>query len=178
LVIANEEKKAAEKALSDADQSVMHPDLETKLANAQRRVAGLMRKSAAAAVRLGLVESLLGSIDTFTAAIRAIPTGGRRSPFATAALYDDLHHGATSQFTHVLLVKAQPAQASLLTGDKPLWFADKFSTIVEVNVTYMLIATSDSHIEHAGTATAMASAHGDLGSELRFDATVNVAGVG
>jgi hypothetical protein len=177
LAIAKAEEKDAENALADADQKKPHPDLDTSLDNARKRVAGLTRKSGAAAVRLGLVDGLIGSIDTFSAAIRVIPAGGRRSPLATAALYDQLHQGATSQFTHVLLVKAQPAQSAQLTDDKPLWFADKFSTIVEVNVTYMLIATQDSHVERAGTATAIASAHGDLGSELRFDTKTPVAGV-
>jgi hypothetical protein len=177
LAIAKADEKDAEKAVADADPKIPHPDLDTDLDNARKRVTGLTRKSGAAAVRLGLVDGLIASIDAFTAAIRVIPAGGRRSPFATAALYDELHAGASSQFTHALLVKAQPAQSAQLTDDKPLWFRDKFSTIVEVNVTYMLIATGDSRIVRAGTATAIASAHGDLGSELRFDTTAPVVGV-
>jgi hypothetical protein len=124
------------------------------------------------------VDALIDSIDRFSAAIRVIPTGARRSPLATAALYDELHQDATSRFTHVLLVKAQPGESAQLVDDKPLWFKDKFSTLVEVNVTYMLLATDDSHVALAGTATAMASAHGDLGSKVRFDTKAHVVGAG
>ena len=178
LALAKIEEKDAEKALADADpKAAPHPDLDTRLDNARELVVGFMQQSSDAAVRLGLVESLISSIDAFSAAIRVIPAGGRRSPLATAALLDQLHEGATSQFTHVLLVKAQPAQSAYLTDDRPLWFKDKFSTIVEVNVTYMLIATNDSRVVRAGTATATAAAYGDLGSEISFRTTTPVVGV-
>jgi len=178
LAGAKSEEKDAEKAVADADPNAApHDDLDARLDSARKRVAALTRQSSVAAIRLGLVESLISSIDAFGAAIRVIPAGGKRSPLATAALFDQLHEGATSHFTHVLLVKAQPAQSTQLTDDKPVWFPDKFSTIVEVNVTYMLIATNDSRVVRAGTATAIAAAHGELGSEIRFRTTTPVAGV-
>jgi len=178
LANAKEEKRVAEKALADADEKGPHPELDVALENALKRIADLSRQSGAAAVRLGQVDALIDSIDRFSAAIRVIPTGARRSPLATAALYDELHQGATSRFTHVLLVKAQPGESAQLVDDKPLWFKDKFSTLVEVNVTYMLMATEDSHVALAGTATAMASAHGNLGSEVRFNTKAHVVGAG
>ena len=178
LAVARSEERDAEKALAATDPNqAPDPNLETTLENARKRVAGLSRQSSELAERLALVESLIASIDAFSAAIRVIPAGGRRSPLASAALFDQLHQGADPRFTHVLLVKAQPAQSVQLTDDKPLWFKDKFSTVVEVNVTYMLISTDDSSVIRAGTATAMAAAHGDLGSDIRFSTTTPVVGV-
>jgi hypothetical protein len=177
LTIAKADLASAEKAFADADHKKPHPDLDAAIDNAQKAVAGLTRKVDAATTRLGSIDSVLAAIDAFTAAIRVVPAGGRRSPLATAMLRDDMHAGSPSWFSHVLLIKSQPAQSAQLTDDKPLWFKDKFSTLVEVNVTYMLISTDDSHVDRAGTATAMKSAHGDLGSQFHFDTESNVAGV-
>ncbi len=178
LALARAEEKDAEKALADADpKTAPHTNLDTRLENARKRIACLTRESSRVVVRLGLVESLISSIDAFIAAIRAIPAGGGRSPLATATLFDQLHEGASPRFTHVLLVTAQTAQSVQVTDDRPLWFKDRFSTGVEVNVTYMLIATNDSRVVRAGTATANAVAHGELGSEIRIHTSTPVAGV-
>ena len=40
----------------------------------------------------------------------------------------------------------QGVTSQQLTDDKPLWFKDKFSTIVEVNVTFMCLETAGSTI--------------------------------
>jgi hypothetical protein len=173
LSTATSELEAAKKALAEADKTVPHPDLEAKIEQAQRLVSALSRQSAEVADQLGLTESLILSIDSFTAAIRVVPSGGRRSPLATAALFDQLHAGAEPRFSHVLLVKAQPGQGTQVTNDKMLWFEDKFSTVIEVNVTYMLIATEDSRILHSGTATATATAHGNIGDTITFERTTH-----
>jgi hypothetical protein len=115
-----------------------------------------------------LVDSLLASIDAFTTALRVVPTGGRRSPLTTAALHELLHVGGDRRFTHVLLVKAGPAQSAQLTDDRPLMFADRFSILVEVNVTYMLLATDSGAIVKAGSMSTQAAAHGSLGDSIRF----------
>lgn len=115
-----------------------------------------------------LVDSTLASIDGFTSALRVVPAGGRRTPLATAALFDALHEGAADRFTDVLLVKAGPAQSAMLTEDQPLLFQDRFSVLVEVNVTFMLLATDSGTIAAAGTASNQAVAHGTLGESIRF----------
>jgi len=171
LVSAKDHLKDAEKALADADKTKPHPDLEAAVNAARDEVKQRTIQSHNVTTRVSMVEALLSSIDAFTAAIRVVPTGGRRSPFATAVLLDQLHggdSGATPAFSHALLVKAQPAQFSQLTSDKPLWINDKFSTMVEVTITYMLIATSDSSIARAGAATATAVAYGRLGDKFAY----------
>jgi hypothetical protein len=175
LTDAKSREQKAAKALADAE--VVDPALQQEYDDAHALVTKLTRSSTELVVRLGLVDSLVAAIDAFTAAVRVIPPGGRRSSLSTAALLQSLHDGAEPRFTHVLLVKSQPAQAAQLTDDKPLWFKDKFSTIVEVNVTYILIATADSRIVRAGTATATTAAHGDLGSEIAIKPIGSVAGV-
>jgi hypothetical protein len=116
-----------------------------------------------------LVESLLAAIDAFLSAIRTIPSGGRRTPLATASLYQAIHDEGDKGLTHVLLVKAQPAQSAMLTDDKPFMFADKFSTLVELSVTYMLVATNAPWLVASGTETAMTMAHGKLGEAITLE---------
>lgn len=176
LTVAKAQEKDAEQAVRDADpEAGGQADIKNDLYDARNRVAVLTHQFAKASQRLGLVESLISSMDTFTAAIRVTPTGGRRSPLATAALVEQLHSDANPHFTHVLLVKAQPSQATQLTEDRPLHLRDKFSTIVEVNITYMLIGTEDSHVIRAGTATSVTAAHGTLGEDIRFEPKKHVS---
>jgi hypothetical protein len=168
LASAMDEKEAADTALADAGTSP-DPKLVEEVARTRELVKQHTIASSDAGVKISMVEALITTIDAFAEAIRKVPESGRRSPLAAAALHDQLHEGAGTPFTHVLLVKAQPAQFSQLTNDKPLWFADNVSTLVEVNVTYMLIATTDSSIVRAGTASATAMAYGKLGEIFKFD---------
>jgi hypothetical protein len=116
-----------------------------------------------------LVDSLLASIDAFITGIRAVPEGGMRTPLGTASLYHAIHDTSRDGITHVLLVKAQAAQSAMLTDDRPLWFADKFSSLVEVNVTFMLLEAPGAWLIQSGTATAMTMAHGRLGEGIWFE---------
>lgn len=71
--------------------------------------------------------------------------------------------GGGNGFTHVLLVKTQAGQAQQMLDNQPLWWRDKFSTVVEVSITYMLIDTCTSEIVASGTESAVESAHGKIG---------------
>jgi hypothetical protein len=114
-------------------------------------------------------------------AIRTVPTGGKRSPLTTAALFELLHPGPggqtapsgnapqTHKLTHVLLVKSQAGTAAETIDNKPLWFEDHFSTIVDVSITYMLIQATDSEIVDADTVTVTAAAHGTIGEKPAID---------
>ena len=83
------------------------------------------------------------------------PEGGARPPIAIATLQELLHKadGTPDAFTHVLFIKAEAGQAPLPLENKPLWWEDKFSSVVDVSVTYMLIKAEGSGVEAAGTAT-------------------------
>ena len=111
------------------------------------------------------VDSVLASIDSFVASINKTPEGGARPPIAIATLQELLHKadGTPDAFTHVLLIKAEAGQAQQLLENKPLWWEDKFSSVVDVSVTYMLIKAEGSGVEAAGTATGTASAFGKIG---------------
>ena len=162
LATAQAELKRLEKLYADADTDARRAELEPKVKAAGDDVADLTKANSEATVRLTMIESVTSAIDTFNTAIRAVPAAGGRSPIATAALYENLHTGA-DRFTHVLLVKAEPGQAQQTTQDRPLWFKDRFTTIVDVNLLFMLLGTRASTIVAAGTVTATAQTHGTIG---------------
>jgi hypothetical protein len=162
-------KKAKEREIADAGNNPP-PNLGVELGEILKAIELLNRRITRDVVRLGYIDSLITSIDAFAAAVRAVPTGARRSSLATAALHELLHKPGliadrAEQFTHVLLVKGQPGQSQQVVNNLPLWFQDKFSTIVDVNVTYMLIETASSRIVTSGTVTCVAKAWGNIGEE-------------
>jgi hypothetical protein len=179
--VAAERRRVAslEKAISDAGKNP--PDgLGLQREEALKTIEGIERKMVDMTLRLGLIDGLITSIDAFLAAIAKVPEGARRSPLAAAALHEHLRPAeipsgtaaaVSTTSTHVLLIKAQPGQSQQLLNDKPFWFDDKFSTIVDVSVTYVLIATKDSIVLSAGTVTKTARAYGTVGEmpELILD---------
>jgi hypothetical protein len=170
LSLAKAAEAAAEKAVADAGSKATK-EQRVALDNAQREVAEATRGSTGAAIKIGLIESVVAAVDSFTSAIRVIPAGGRRSPLATAALFDRLHCEDSQSspdgcFTHMLLVKSQSGQAQQLVDNQPFWFEDKFSTVVDLSVTYMLIESKSSSLLAAGTVTGTAKAFGKVGGEF------------
>ena len=175
------EHRTATTLAKEIDDAGKNPTdkLAAQLEDAQKAIARIEREMAGMTLRLGLIDALITSIDAFLAAIAAVPEGARRSALASAALHEQLRPAATgegtaaapSTSTHVLLIKAQPGQSQQLHDDKPFWFQDKFSTIVDVSVTYVLIATNDSTVLSAGTVTKTARAYGNVGEmpELTLD---------
>ena len=144
------------------------PDQAQRIEAAKRTIYGLQRQLTEIELRAGLIDSLLTATDAFTSTIRAVPASGRRSPLASAALHEQLHEG-TPGYTHVLLVKTQTGQAQQILDNRPLWWHDRFSTVVNVSITYMLIEASTSAIVAAGTETAIQSAHGLIGYRPTID---------
>lgn len=194
LSLAKQHLEDAEKAVNDASKGAEPgADLIAERDRARRAVAELTRQYLEAVERLSLIESTVTTLDAFNTAIHTVPTGGRRSPLATATLHEQLRApdrshdeeesaaassatGTTPdnprrdgpEFTHVLLVKAQPGQWTQLVSDRPLMLKDKYSTLVETNVTFALISTSDSRIVRAGTVSSLVSVYGELGSSIEF----------
>jgi hypothetical protein len=186
LPAAKDDEARLAKDVEDASKSpAKAPDeLVQKLVRAKLLVGSLTKGVADAAVRMATIESLISSIDAFNSAIRVVPTGGRRTPLSTAALHELLHGNAieltggpeaqqtrplASGISHVLLVKGQAGTAQQMTENRPLWARDKFSAIVDVSVTYILIQTTDSQVLDADTVTATATAHGDIGAKPTID---------
>jgi predicted nucleic acid-binding Zn-ribbon protein len=118
--------------------------------------------------RASLIEALIAAITGFVAGIRTVPEGMRRSALASAALHHALHKGP-SRFTHVLLVKAQVGTAQQLVDNRPLWFKDKFSAIVDASLAYILINTEDSRIQASGIETSVHSAYGNIGQHPKLE---------
>ena len=135
----------------------------------------LTQQSTNAAVRIGMIDSVVSAIDTFLVAIRAVPQGAKRNALASADLHELLHAAAGSDdagaegFSHVLLVKAQAGQINQLLDNKPLFLADKFSVIADVTVTYMLIQSSNSRVATAGTVTGTVRGYGKIGEAPKIE---------
>ena len=159
-------EKELKKQIEEAGDAVP-PKLIEDLAATVKKIKELNRKIADETVRLGMIDSLASTIEQFLSAIRLIPEGAHRSPLATAALRELLHDraGGTEAFTHALLVKGQAGQSQQLLENRPLWFQDKFSTVVDVSVTFTLIDLPASNVVSAGTVTGTAKAYGKIGDE-------------
>lgn len=152
---------------NDADKEVLGKGLDD-LGKAR---AGLLSKAAKEEARIAGIDAVITGLDSFTTAIRTIPAGAKRSPLATAALHEQLHTGE-QRFDVVLLVRAEAGQTQQVVTNKPLWFRDRFATVVDVGITYMLISTNGSSILAAGTAPGTATATGKLGDAI----TINIDG--
>jgi hypothetical protein len=147
--------------------------LEAELAAARKSsppdpavIAGLEAKVKAEAIRIGLLDTLIPAMDAYGTAIRTVPEGERRSPLASAALHEALHpmtDGGKPAISHVLLVKSQGGGVEQLLNNRPLWLDDKFTTVVDVSVSFMLLQTSDSQVVFSGTETRVVKAHGEIG---------------
>jgi hypothetical protein len=177
------EHEGAEAALLEArrEEERLSSAAESKppeVASARQVVKERQQAVEAIDVRISLVDGMLTSIDAFTAAIGKVPEGARRSALATAALHEQLHPAAKASdgtqppgFTHVLLVKTQPGGSQQLNDNKPFFMADRFSTLVDVSVTYVLIKTEGSQVVASGTVTRIARAWGKIGDRPEFDLT-------
>jgi hypothetical protein len=117
-------------------------------------------------MRLGLVDSIAAAMDAFLASLAAIPQGATRSRLTDAILRQQLHVGAADRFTHVLLVKSQGGALHEAVDNRPLWFNDRFTILAAVSLTYLLIATDDSHALASGTVAGTATGHGTIGKSL------------
>lgn len=161
---------ATAKAELEGLQKAKPPD-QALVLEAEKKVYRVQAQLDEVEVRVGVVESLLSAMDSFVAAIRAIPANGGRSALATAALHEQLHggDGGETKYTHVLLVKTQSGQVQQMLDNRPLWFKDKYSTAVEASISYMLLDTASSAIVAAGTESAVQSAHGTIGDRPTLD---------
>ncbi len=142
------------------------PDDQGKLDVARKNVEHLTVAVHHSSLRIGRVESLVTAIDTFTTAIRMVPTGATRSALAAAALHEQLRSD-TDGFGHVLLIKADAGQAQQVTENRMLR-DDKFSTFVDANLMYLLIETAGSTVVAAGTVSGTATARGKIGETPTF----------
>ena len=117
------------------------------------------------AARSAAIDTVVTAIDQFTTAMRTVPQAGGRSPLAAAALHEEVHP-ENGGITRVLLVNSQPGQLLQVTENRPLWFKDRFTTLAEVGLLYVLIDTACSNVLAAGTATAVAKAFGSIGKDF------------
>jgi hypothetical protein len=169
LTELNAEVKESEEKIKKAREAELD-DLQTQLAAQRNAVAALELAIGKCALRIALIDSATSAIDQFTTSMRTTAAGATRSPLAAAILREQLHGdcGDAKQFTHVLLVKAEPGSAQQLIDDGPLMFKDKFTVIATSNVTYMLIETKgeSGNVIRAGSIGGEATAHGTVGKDI------------
>jgi hypothetical protein len=137
---------------------------------------GAEAKIKALTARLGLIETILTAIETFTVSLRTTAEGATRSPLATAALREQLHSASADKavekgkFTHVLFVQAAPGSTQQVISDRPLWWNDKYSAVGVISVAYILIEVGHSEVVAAGSASGKATVKGSIGKSLEVDA--------
>jgi hypothetical protein len=175
---------AAGKALTALfEQVAKGPDrtaLEEQIERERAKVDEASDALSAATARLGMVESALSEIESFSKTLHAVPEGATRSPLAAAALREQLHHVASAQgsadangadwrFTHVLLVRSQSGSVHQALEDKPLWFEDRYSVVAAVTVTYILLSLPDGDVVAAGHRNGTAAVNGSIGERFTVD---------
>ncbi|MBA3422896.1 MAG: hypothetical protein H0U12_13585 [Thermoleophilaceae bacterium] len=143
-------------------------ELRPQVAEELKQLESLEQKVDAAAIKVGLIESVLSAIDHFITSLTAVPEGGKRSPLALAAMREQLHEATAGDhpFTHVLLVKGNAGSAQQSVDDRPLWFDDKYSAVATASITYMLLETETSQLVTADNVTGSAAAYGKIRDEF------------
>ncbi|HJP78526.1 MAG TPA: hypothetical protein VJ914_29895 [Pseudonocardiaceae bacterium] len=116
------------------------------------------------------INTVILSIDQFTTAMRTVLQPGGRSPLAAAALYEQLHQD-NGGISYVLLVNSQPGQLQQVTENRPMFLKDRFTTLADVDLLYVLIDTAESNVVAAGTETATAKASGEIGKDFTVTTT-------
>ncbi|CAL9453900.1 hypothetical protein SUDANB95_02484 [Actinosynnema sp. ALI-1.44] len=109
------------------------------------------------------LKSFLASVDTFLAAVTAVPAGATRSPWADACLHDALHDGSVD---HVVLVKGAAGTTTQLVNDRPIG-RDDVSLVADVSITYLVLRLADNRLVAAGAAAGTATMTGKIGKQLR-----------
>jgi hypothetical protein len=147
------------------------PDIEKRLGNEKATVAKGEAALEPIASRTALVDTTGKAIDTFSAAIRAVPEGGTRSLLSTAALYEGLYSAdAEKRIDYVLLVKGLLGDAAQLIDDKIFFVGDRYSVTVESAITYQLIDAKTGYLQAAGAPSGTAEAHGKIGEKITIEA--------
>jgi hypothetical protein len=144
--------------------------LRNDIGELQKAVDSSKESAADASVAVSLVSELITGIDTYLGSLHTIPAGGKRSPFATAVLRQQLHSDDDAKrFSKVLFIEASAGSVDQLLNDRPLWFKDKLHSIGSISITYWMIDTATSNIVNSGVASGMAQIRGKIGDRLRPD---------
>jgi hypothetical protein len=147
-------------------------DLEPKLKGKRDEATSHETEAGNCSVRVDLIDSTVTAIDKFTASMTETAAGATHSPFTAAILREQLHGSGDgeAQFTHVVLVVAEPGSAQQLTEDRPLLMKDTFTTVATSSVTYMLIEAPGGNVLRAGSVGGKAKVEGKVGSTFSVTA--------
>jgi hypothetical protein len=134
------------------------------------------------------IDSVTTAIDGYLSLIRTAAADTKRSPLATAAIFERLHPrrgspegsdaagglatanaGGTSPtaVSHVLLIKSQAGSTVEHREDRFI-ADDKFTTITDVHVSFLLLRTDDRRLIDAGISSATAVVSGNIGAVPRI----------
>jgi hypothetical protein len=146
-----------------------NPTLDEEILKARSERDMAANDGKQASIEVGLIDGLLTAIDSFSVAIHTVSQGGRRSPFVTAALFEELRISKTDtpRFSRVLLVKASSGSADQLFKDRT-FRSDKFEGIASVSVSYSLIDPQTSYVLTAGIAVGSARIQGEMGGTISY----------
>ena len=160
--LAEEAKRAKAGEPVDSALSARIDSVAQRIDAAKDQIADLESK-------LTYIEMLLGSTGGFLEVIKQPSESGGRSPLDVAVIHERLHKSVddgTSEFSHVLLLTVEGGSGYQSISNRPLWFQDKFSTSVDVSLSFMLLHTASNAIRASGVVTRTASAYGNIGAKM------------
>ncbi|HEX6006814.1 MAG TPA: hypothetical protein VFY80_02560 [Burkholderiales bacterium] len=163
VVVQGGDVAAKEKALRQVRTQLVEHKLE--LEPPKKPVAEEQPLSVAAA----LIGQLITQIDAFLTSLHT--SSGKRSPFAIAALRQQLHPSSEAGgpvFNKVLYIKASGATADKLLHDRPLWFKDKIQVIGSAAIVYWMMDTGTGNIIASGVGHGAVQIDGEIGDKLEF----------
>lgn len=126
-----------------------------------REVAATPAPTATGDPRVALAADLVKRIDTFLAAVTAVPTGATRSLLTSARARQCLHGPDP---VHVLLVQEAAATTSQLVDSKV--GQDPFEVVASVTLPWLLVRSDAEGVVAAGTATGTAKAQGRIHGDV------------
>lgn len=142
-------------AIAQGEVGTGDPNRRTEL---KRGIALNKNRSEKLAVLIGVIDSVVTSIDAFSAGIHKAPEGSR-SLFASAALREDMRNNGIDL---MLFVTGSSGSTDQLISDMPLWSKDKYHVLAHAAISYWL-CTPEGDIQAAGVASATSDKRGTIG---------------
>ena len=153
------------KALADATDANETARLDKLIEEARAERKTVTQSADVVAARMGLIDSVISAIDSFTTAVNATPEGAQWSPLEAASRREQLHE--PNGVSHVLLIKAASGSTLEAMSDKTFG-KDKFSALATLSLTYMLLDVN-SGLVAAGNASGEVDVTGSIGNKLKIE---------
>jgi hypothetical protein len=117
--------------------------------------------------RIALAKQVVAAIDAFLTAVLTTPTGASRSPYAEAALRDQMHVAeGDNHIDQLLVVSCASADSQQATEDRAFMLNDRYNVVASVTVRFALIDARSGELLVGGTESGTARLTGEIGSTI------------